>query len=97
MKPVQPAPRLSFGGLTVIRWKDQTIGGQTIPDNTFYFGGTKVIPPVKPAPSFSFGGQTKHDTRSSFEQTKVIPAMKSAPSFSFGGQTKPEPSFSVDE
>ena len=95
VKPVKPAPRLSFGGLTVIRWKDQTIGGQTIPDDTFSFGGavpgTKVIhvPPVKPVPSFSFGGQTKHDPRSSFgEQTKDIPPVKPAPSFSFGGQTK---------
>ena len=62
VKPVKPAPRLSFGGLTVIRWKDQTIGGQTIPEDTFSLGGalpgTKVIhvPPVKPLPSFSFGG-----------------------------------------
>jgi len=52
----------------------------------------KDIPPVNPAPSFSFGGQTKPDPRFPFgEQTKDIPAVKPAPSFSFGGQTKPDP------
>ena len=100
VKPVKPAPRLSFGGLTVIRWKDQTIGGQTIPDDTFSFGGAVPgltvihVPPVKPVPSFSFGGQTKHDPRSLFGETKdmhvppVKSVTKSAPNFSFGGQTK---------
>ena len=79
VKPVKPAPRLSFGGLTVIRWKDQTIGGQTIPEDTFSFGGalpgTKVIhvPPVKPVPSFSFGGQTKEaaDERGVYDVEKA--------------------------